>query len=68
MYDQWQTQLQPPVKSLTFFSARLLRRPMMTQCITAAVLFGAGDVIAQQAVEGKGRNHDVSDSLRLRCG
>jgi protein Mpv17 len=41
---------------------------MMTQCITAAVLFGAGDVIAQQAVEGKGRNHDVSDYFRLHCG
>jgi hypothetical protein len=42
------------------FSSSLLRRPMMTQCITAAVLFGAGDILAQQAVEGKGRKHDVS--------
>ncbi|KAJ3502498.1 hypothetical protein NLJ89_g8859 [Agrocybe chaxingu] len=33
---------------------------MATQCVTAAVLFGAGDVVAQQAVEGKGKNHDVS--------
>ena len=33
---------------------------MMTQCITAAVLFGAGDILAQQAVEGKGKKHDVS--------
>jgi hypothetical protein len=33
---------------------------MVTQSITAAVLFSAGDVIAQQAVEGKGRKHDVS--------
>ena len=32
---------------------------MMTQCITAAILFGTGDVIAQQVVEGKGRKHDV---------
>ena len=46
--------------SFSLHSASLLRRPMMTQCITALVLFGAGDVIAQQAVEGKGRNHDVS--------
>ena len=44
------------------FSSSLLRRPMMTQCITAAVLFGTGDILAQQAVEGKGRNHDVSKS------
>jgi hypothetical protein len=47
-------------KNYFLFSTSLLRRPMMTQCITAAVLFGAGDVIAQQAVEGKGRKHDVS--------
>ena len=33
---------------------------MVTQCITAAVLFGAGGVIAQQAVEGKGGKPDVS--------
>ena len=39
---------------------------MMTQCITAAVLFGAGDVIAQQAVEGKGREHDVSEPFLLQ--
>ena len=51
------------------FSSSLLRRPMVTQCITAAVLFGTGDVLAQQAVEGKGRNHDVRkiqlDSVRF---
>jgi protein Mpv17 len=33
---------------------------MIAQCATAAVLFGAGDVIAQQAVEKKGKQHDVS--------
>ena len=42
------------------FSSSLLRRPMTTQCITAAVLFGTGDILAQQAFEGKGRKHDVS--------
>lgn len=41
------------------YSAALLRRPMLTQCITAAVLFGGGDVMAQQAIEKKGRDHDV---------
>ena len=42
-------------------SSLLLHRPLITQCITAAVLFGAGDVIAQQGVERKGVNgHDVS--------
>ena len=43
-------------------SALLLRRPMITQCVTAAVLFGMGDVVAQQVVEGKGKQHDVSFS------
>ena len=40
-------------------SALLLRQPMLTQCTTAAVLFTAGDVLAQQAIEGKGKSHDV---------
>ena len=40
-------------------SALLLRRPMSTQCVTAAVLFGAGDIIAQQAIEKRGAEHDV---------
>ena len=52
--------LQDNVTETNISSANLLRRPMMTQCITAAVLFGTGDVIAQQGVEGKGRDHDAS--------
>jgi hypothetical protein len=32
---------------------------MVAQCATAAVLFGAGDVIAQQVIEKKGKEHDV---------
>ncbi|KAJ6601635.1 hypothetical protein B0H10DRAFT_361420 [Mycena sp. CBHHK59/15] len=47
------------------FNAMLLRRPMLTQCATAAVLFGAGDVIAQQAVERKGKEHDFARTARL---
>ncbi|KAJ7436561.1 hypothetical protein FB451DRAFT_1344634 [Mycena latifolia] len=31
------------------YNAMLIRRPMLAQCGTAAVLFGAGDIIAQQA-------------------
>lgn len=41
-------------------SAALIRRPMAAQCGTAAFLFGAGDIIAQQAIEKKGRSHDAS--------
>ena len=42
-----------------FNSSALIRRPMLTQCGTATFLFGAGDVIAQQWIERKGRDHDV---------
>lgn len=46
---------------------------MLAQCVTAGVLFGAGDVIAQQAIEKRGwakhdvRSHCISldDILRL---
>jgi len=47
------------------YNALLLRRPMITQCITAAVLFGIGDVVAQQVVEGRGKKHDFSRTARL---
>ncbi|KAJ7918536.1 hypothetical protein B0H13DRAFT_288219 [Mycena leptocephala] len=47
------------------YNAMLIRRPMLAQCGTAAVLFGAGDIIAQQAVEGKGKEHDFARTARL---
>ncbi|KIM37582.1 hypothetical protein M413DRAFT_448383 [Hebeloma cylindrosporum] len=50
---------------LRSYNAVLLRRPMLTQCITAAVLFGAGDIVAQQAIEGKGKQHDFARTARL---
>ena len=49
------------------FSAVLQRRPMISQCLTSAVLFGASDVVAQQLVEKRGlKNHDVRPMI-LRC-
>jgi hypothetical protein len=50
----------PGLLSVNVHSALLIRRPMIAQCSTAAFLFGAGDIIAQQAVERKGKEHDVS--------
>ncbi|KAG6807601.1 hypothetical protein H0H92_006959 [Tricholoma furcatifolium] len=38
---------------------------MLASCGTAAFLFGAGDVIAQQAIEGKGKKHDFVRTARL---
>ncbi|KAJ6487615.1 hypothetical protein C8R45DRAFT_252708 [Mycena sanguinolenta] len=47
------------------YNALLIRRPMLAQCGTATVLFGAGDIIAQQAVERKGKEHDFARTARL---
>ncbi|GJJ08244.1 hypothetical protein Clacol_002453 [Clathrus columnatus] len=38
---------------------------MLTQCITAAVLFGTGDIIAQQAIEKQGQKHDYLRTARI---
>jgi protein Mpv17 len=38
---------------------------MLAQCATAAFLFGSGDILAQQAIEKKGRNHDFARTARL---
>ena len=41
-------------------------RPLLTQAVTTAVLFAAGDVTAQQAVEKKGfKAHDWSHTGRM---
>ncbi|KAI0350479.1 hypothetical protein OH77DRAFT_1439833 [Trametes cingulata] len=50
---------------LQAFNAALIRKPMVTQCTTSAVLFGAGDVVAQQVFEKKGRDHDFMRTARL---
>ncbi|KAI0673299.1 hypothetical protein C8Q78DRAFT_1124225 [Trametes maxima] len=50
---------------LQAFNAALIRKPMATQCATSAVLFGAGDVVAQQVFEKKGRDHDFVRTARL---
>ncbi|KAH7924111.1 hypothetical protein BV22DRAFT_533909 [Leucogyrophana mollusca] len=50
---------------LRLYNAALIRRPVLAQSATAAFLFGAGDVIAQQAIERQGRNHDFMRTARL---
>ncbi|KAL1746457.1 hypothetical protein HDZ31DRAFT_62128 [Schizophyllum fasciatum] len=47
------------------YNAALLKRPMLTQCLTAAVLFSGGDVLAQQFVERRGSLHDYTRTARL---
>ncbi|KAG0654299.1 Protein required for ethanol metabolism [Rhodotorula mucilaginosa] len=43
---------------LRAYNSALVRRPYATGMVSAAVLFGAGDVLAQQGIEKKGANHD----------
>jgi hypothetical protein len=52
---------------LKLYNSNLLLRPYITQSISAFVLFGAGDVLSQQAIEGKGRDHDFMRTARLSC-
>ncbi|KAK6977918.1 hypothetical protein R3P38DRAFT_506549 [Favolaschia claudopus] len=47
------------------YNALLIRRPMLAQCGTAAVLFSAGDILAQQAIERRGKQHDFARTARL---
>ncbi|TDL21241.1 hypothetical protein BD410DRAFT_790000 [Rickenella mellea] len=53
------------VSILRAYNAALLRRPMATQCATAGLLFGGGDILAQQVVERRGREHDFARTARL---
>ncbi|KAK5663554.1 hypothetical protein OQA88_3985 [Cercophora sp. LCS_1] len=57
------------VKFTTYFylyQARLAARPLLTQAVTTSILFGVGDVIAQQAVDKKGiQNHDFVRTGRM---
>ena len=41
---------------------------MLTQCASSAVMFGVGDILAQQAFEKKGTQHDVSPPALPRAG
>ncbi|KAI9344725.1 hypothetical protein BD770DRAFT_397376 [Pilaira anomala] len=44
----------------------LTKRPILVQSLSTAVLFGAGDVIAQQAVEKQGwQKHDFQRTFRM---
>ncbi|KAK4202518.1 hypothetical protein QBC40DRAFT_43077 [Triangularia verruculosa] len=51
---------------LAWYQARLAARPLLTQSITTSVLFGVGDVTAQQLVEKRGlANHDYLRTARM---
>ncbi|QUC21505.1 uncharacterized protein UV8b_05748 [Ustilaginoidea virens] len=54
------------VSLLRWYNARLAARPLLTQSVTTAVLFAAGDITAQQLVESKGlKRHDLTRTGRM---
>ncbi|GAA6049665.1 hypothetical protein JCM3770_005060 [Rhodotorula araucariae] len=50
---------------LRAYNLSLLRRPYATGMVSAGFLFGAGDVLAQQGIEKRGKDHDYLRTLRL---
>ncbi|KIW72435.1 hypothetical protein PV04_00629 [Phialophora macrospora] len=51
---------------IRWYQAKLSKRPLLTQAVTTAFLFGAGDTLAQQAVEKKGfKKHDLARTARM---
>jgi len=51
---------------LRWYNARLARQPLLTQSIGSAVLFGAGDILAQQVVDRVGiENHNYARTGRM---
>ncbi|BFZ53043.1 Protein required for ethanol metabolism [Savitreella phatthalungensis] len=51
--------------AIKWYQAQLARSPIATQLISTGILFGAGDVLAQQAVERKGLQHDLLRTGRM---
>ncbi|EEQ92313.1 Protein required for ethanol metabolism [Blastomyces dermatitidis] len=51
---------------LQWYHIQLARRPLITQSIGSAILFGAGDVLAQQLVDKVGlEHHDYARTARM---
>ncbi|KAL4974144.1 hypothetical protein BDW66DRAFT_92394 [Aspergillus desertorum] len=51
---------------LRWYQAKLAKQPILTASVTSAVLFGAGDTLAQQAVERRGlEKHDFARTGRM---
>ncbi|KAJ5233275.1 Mpv17/PMP22 [Penicillium citrinum] len=51
---------------LRWYQAKLAKSPILTSSITSAVLFGSGDVLAQQAVDRRGlEKHEFARTGRM---
>lgn len=51
--------------AIRWYQAKLARAPITTQLVSTGVLFAAGDVLAQQAVERRGSKHDIVRTGRM---
>ncbi|ORY29640.1 protein SYM1 [Naematelia encephala] len=47
------------------YQSFLARRPLFGNMVTSAALFATGDVIAQQGIEKKGKDHDFARTGRI---
>jgi len=51
---------------LRWYRSKLKTSPLLTQAVTTGILFGTGDVLAQQAVERKGvEKHNLMRTARM---
>ncbi|KAL4924709.1 Mpv17/PMP22 family protein [Aspergillus undulatus] len=51
---------------LRWYQSKLAKQPILTASVTSAVLFGAGDTLAQQAVDRRGlEKHDFARTGRM---
>ncbi|KAF4266166.1 Protein required for ethanol metabolism [Aspergillus fumigatus] len=51
---------------LRWYQTKLAKQPILTASVTSAVLFGCGDILAQQAVDRKGFDkHDLARTGRM---
>ncbi|KAF7587919.1 Protein required for ethanol metabolism [Aspergillus hancockii] len=51
---------------LRWYQSKLAKQPILTASVTSAVLFGSGDVLAQQVVDRKGfEKHDFARTGRM---
>ncbi|GAQ05515.1 protein sym1 [Aspergillus lentulus] len=51
---------------LRWYQTKLAKQPILTASVTSAVLFGCGDILAQQAVDRKGFDkHDMARTGRM---
>ncbi|KAJ5730877.1 uncharacterized protein N7483_005385 [Penicillium malachiteum] len=51
---------------LRWYQAKLAKRPILTASLSSGILFGSGDVLAQQAVDHRGlEKHDFARTGRM---